>query len=111
MVASWGGDVVEGHAGAAPGDLAFGGVDAGGVHLVGAGVFGYLGLSGKGVGLGGLRTLGQFSRSRGSTGRHRGRAAKKPTETAMRLLVRRIFSRSLRSRPLFLATNSMLSGR
>lgn len=35
LVAARGFDVVEGHAGAAPGDLAFGGEDAGGVHLVG----------------------------------------------------------------------------
>ena len=56
-------------------------------------------------------TLGQFKRSLGSTGRHSGNAAKKPTETATNLLVSNIFSRSLRSRPLFLATNSMLSGK
>lgn len=55
--------------------------------------------------------FGQFSLWRGSTGKQRGSAAKKPTDTAMRLLVKRMLIKSLRSRPLFLATKSRLSGR
>lgn len=111
MIAAWGFDVIEGHAGAAPGDLAGWGEDTGGIHL-GCVSWRVVGDVGGVVSRGeGVFTLGQFIRSRGSTGRQSGSAAKKPTETAMRLLFRRMFSRSLRSRPLFLATNSMLSGR
>ena len=65
-----------------------------------------MGVLGKGG-----RTLGQFIRWRGSTGRHRGNAAKNPTDTAINLLCSKMFFRSCFSSPLFLATKSMLSGR